>query len=73
MFPFPVALHRKNEKDQDLVSPFYRRGGRGGLGHFQSYDLRSRNVSAVGGVFRQREHSTIMMHPLFLTRSRQGG
>ena len=73
MFPFLVVVHPENEQDRDLASPFYRRGVGAAWKHFQSYDLRSRKVSAVGGVFRRREHSTIMMYPLSLTCSRQGG
>lgn len=38
----------------------------------KSYDMRSRKVSSVIGMFRHHEHSTIMMYPLFnLTCSRQ--
>ena len=36
MFPFPAVVHPENERDQDLTSPFYRRGGGGRLGNISS-------------------------------------
>ena len=38
----------------------------------ESYDSKSGKVSTVVGMFRQHEHSTIMMRLLFLTCSKQG-
>ena len=70
MFPFPVVIHHENEQVQPaLLRPFIVVGVGDGLERFQSYDLSQRGRR----VCRHREHSTIMIYPLFLTCSRKGG
>ena len=66
---FPVSgccrlMCPKNERDRDLVSLFYRlEVGETTWKYFMSYHSKSRKASMVVGIFRQREHSTIMMYP----------
>jgi len=70
--PFPIVGHPENERDQEDFAVLLS-SRRETAWNASSRTIRGLAKSAWAGVFRHPQHSTVMIYPLFLTCSRQGG